>query len=234
MRKSNRRKKVEVTNEVGSEIPLNKPAFLVKKEIKAAAPKTESFSISWDPLYSSRGVDDEVKSKLIDIYFTLQKNPEDAIETLQSLKSENSDVPMIYNMLYTAYLYLDEKDKAQPIIREAANKFSNLLFGKIAQAELNIMENKPETVLGLFNNSLDFRNAFPERNSFHIVEALSYYAVMAKYYITIKDYDKAKPYMEEIKDMDAKNKLYKLLDSYFNKTAKVGFFRRALNRFKRS
>lgn len=232
MRKTSRRKKINTEDAPAKDL-IEKPAALIKKEVKPTL-KTESFSISWDPLYNIRKIeDDTLRNQIIDAYFLLQKKPDDAIEVLLELKNNNQDIPILYNLLYTGYNYIDEEKKARQVMVDAKDKFPDLLFGKLAQAELLILDEKAEQIAALFNNEFDFRMVMPEKNSFHIVEALSYYYVIGRYFVAMKDFDRAKTYMEQIHEMDPKNKLHKLLDAAMNKTAKIGFFRRAWNKLKK-
>ncbi|MCB1158136.1 MAG: hypothetical protein H7A25_25150 [Leptospiraceae bacterium] len=229
MRKSSRRKKTPINVPERETILPKKVRPEVKKVIK-----TSTFSISWDPMYSTRKVEDELRSELIDLYFKLQKKPAETIERLKEIITENPDLPMAYNFLYTAYLAEDEKQNAMDIIRKAKERFPEFVFGKLASAEEALQAGNFQEIPHILGNITKFRDINPSRDTFHIVEALNFAYVMGRYCVENKESEKAQKYIEDMRQIDPKSHFIKKLESHFNKVNKVGIFKRALNRFKRN
>ncbi|MEM7184248.1 MAG: hypothetical protein AAF518_25340 [Spirochaetota bacterium] len=228
MRKSNRRKKVDRPNP---------PEFLKKKETvdgdKRTLHRTDSFSISWGPLYSVSKVSDETKDALIDVYFSMQKKPTEALDSINELLDKHSDIPMLHDLLGIIKIQLGQQEEAIEIFTGMSEKFPDYLFAKLAQAENAFLREDWEQIPEIFADKFSFREQVPDRNSFHIVEALHFYFIMGRYYAYTKNIEEATANLDKIKKLDPKHFFGKLLETEINKAAKVGIFKRAFNKIKR-
>lgn len=228
MRKSNRRKKVERPKQ---------PEFVKKREAepekKRGTQKTESFSISWEPLYTIGKVSEKVRSALIDVYFAMQKKPADALEELQALLEENKEIPMLYDFIGVARGHAGQTKEAIAICQEIIEKFPDYFYSKLAQGEKALLEGNHKQIPTIFDQNFEFRGQVANRNTFHIQEALHFYYIMGRYFAMEKDKDRVEHYLEKLKKLDNKHFFCKVLEGDFNKVAKVGIFKRAINKIKR-
>lgn len=113
------------------------------------------------------------------------------IRRLEKLIEEYPEVPQLLNYLSLHLRKLGEEERAAAVDEQTLRDFPNYFFGWVTRAVTYLKEGKPEKVPEL----LDFTRS-PEkvigREVLHLSEFRSWYLMGTRYYIAMKDYDRAK------------------------------------------
>jgi len=95
--------------------------------------------------------------------------------------------PIFHNYLYNAYIILQEKSKAEDVLRGMTKRFPDYLFGKIAYAQKLLQDGRSDEIPAFFGGHFDLSSLYPERDSFHISEFNTFTAILCFYYLEIGD-----------------------------------------------
>lgn len=230
MRKSSRRKKIE-----GSPPPAYKQPVKVEGDRNFKTHQTTIVTIDWDSFDTRQKIEEEIRNQLIDLYYTLQDDPGDAIEALEQIADEKPGTPIIRLYLETAYRNSGEIEKANDLCSKIFEKFPDSLSGIIAFISLNLETNQLEPISKLLENRFEYKTLFPNRKSFHIFEVVSFCFVMGKYFSLLGDHNKAENYLEQITKIDEDNKFHKHLEKFISKKqGKENIFKRTFKKLKKS
>lgn len=143
-----------------------------------------------------------VKEQLDTLYHeTVFQKPGEAIAVLQTLIERYPEVPQLYNYLYTAYQQLGDQDNSQRVLQETLARFPNYLFGRIAYAMDCLQRGEPEKVPEILDNKYELKLLYPERERFHISEVLGFYTVLAWYFHTQGERDRAETYYQLLRQL---------------------------------
>ena len=227
-RKSNRRKKIEnpISEGIATETNLQVP-----KEEKRKLYPASIVSINWDALNTKRKVSEELKLEISELYLDIQKKPSAHIERLKQLIEEYPDIQIFSGYLLMAYI-LEEDEKAEEIAKSLYNKYPDYMFGKIGFIESAIHNQDLDSIPNFLDNKFDYKELFPQKGAFHIVEILLFYFSIGRYYAFKNLPDLAKNYLKEIKSIDEEQVLLKKLQSDIDKGAGVKFYQKVLRKFK--
>lgn len=150
--------------------------------------------ISYDPvIYKEYGNDTLEKKEAEDIYYILTIETPSKIELINLLARIGKAMekwpgnPIFHNHLYNAYILLNEKEKAEALLLEQMGKFPDYLFGKIVYAHDLLRQGSAEKIPTVFNGHFDLVSLYPERDSFHISEFISFTTILCLYFIDKKD-----------------------------------------------
>ncbi len=99
--------------------------------------------------------------------------------------------PALDNLL--TYLHLRHKQvgKAEKLIEESYQKHSEYFFAKINYADQSLRKGDLEKIPLIFP-SLNLKELFPLRDSFHVSEYRGFMTLLGHYYIALKDTNSAK------------------------------------------
>lgn len=194
------------TGEGNSTAPVTggSPMTLINYEI-TAEPVT-------DTTYAQ--LPESVMGQLEKLYHTLQKKPKEVIATLLPLIAQYPDAPMLYNYLYNAYLVLDDYTNAGRIIEETRQRFPDYLFGRIAYANYCLQRGDIEKIPEIFDGKYDLKLLYPNRNRFHISEAINFYTVMAQYFHARGERARAETYYNLLRQISPEHPHTKLVKSW--------------------
>jgi hypothetical protein len=130
-----------------------------------------------------------------------------------------------------AYI-LEEDEKAEEIAKSLYNKYPDYMFGKIGFIESAIHNQDLDSIPTFLDNKFDYKELFPQKGAFHIVEILLFYFSIGRYYAFKNQPDLAKNYLNEIKSIDEEQVLLKKLQNDIDKGAGVKFYQKVLRKFK--
>ncbi|MCB1192371.1 MAG: hypothetical protein H7A23_24555 [Leptospiraceae bacterium] len=230
MRKSNRRKKVEATPS-----SINSTPVKVEGDRPYKVYQTITVSIDWDSFQTKQKVDTDLRNQLIDLYYKLQDDPKDVIEPLEQILNSKSGVPIVQLYLENAYRNTGESQKANELATEMFKKFPDTLIGKTAYISFSIDNNDLESIPKILENKFDYKELYPNRNSFHIFEVISFLFAMGKYFTLTGEPEKATIYLEQITKIDPDNHYNKELEKFISKKqGKENIFKRTIKKFKKS
>lgn len=232
-RKSNRRKKVESNSSQlipGSELPEAIPEL--PKEEKRKTYPTSVISIGWDALNSKRRVNDDLKTEISDLYYDVQKKPQSQIPKIQELIEKYPDLQVFQGYLLMAYI-LEEDSRALEIATSLNKKYPDFMFGKIGFIESCLHKNELDGIPNYLEEKYDFRELFPQRGAFHIVEVLHFQFSMGRFFALTGQAEIAKNYYREIKTFDEDSGLLKKLQKDIDKGSGVKFYQKIFRKFKK-
>lgn len=231
-RKSSRRKKLE--RPVQDSRPSQAAGTVEKpQEEKRTIYPTKTVSIHWDAVNSRRKLSDSEREEIVDIYYDLQKKPSAQIERLQKLAEDSPDILIYQGYLLQAYLFEDMEKEALELAERIAKKYPDFVFGKIAFIEASLLRNELKKIEEHFQDKFHYKEVFPEKGSFHIVEILHYCFAIGKFMALSGESAEANLYMEEIKSIDPESIFIKKLQATIDKSTGVKFYQKIFRRFKR-
>jgi len=147
-----------------------------------------------------------VKDQLNELYHeTVFQKPREAIAVLQTLIDRYPNVPQIYNYLHTAYQQLGDQVNSQRVLKETLDRFPDYLFGRMTYALDCLQRGEPEKVPEIFDGKYELKLLYPERERFHVSEAMGFYTVMAWYWHTQGERDQAEAYYKVLRELDPKH-----------------------------
>ena len=135
----------------------------------------------------------------------LVQNPKKALHVLKPLIEQYPDVPPLYNYLYIAYQKLGHRANAQRVLQETLERFPDYLFGRVSYAINCLQRGDAEKVPEIFEGKYELKLLYPRRKRFHLSEVLSFYAVMAWYFHTRREHDRAETYYELMRQLEPKH-----------------------------
>ena len=163
-----------------------------------------SYQISDEPLEDTAyaRLPQSVKDELEQLHYQVTDNPREAIAALGPMLERYPDVPQIYNYLQAAYTQLGDKANAQRVLDETLERFPDYLFGRIAQANDCLQRGELDRIPEIFEGKYDLKLLYPERECFHISEALHFGAIMARYFHARGEKDRAEMYYKMLHQLD--------------------------------
>ena len=140
---------------------------------------------------------------------------ENYLKILSELKKNYPDVPVIYNLLTSAYTLLRDEEKQYRTIIETRDKFPNYLFGKTALCEYYLQNHKEDKIPDVLDNKLEIYFCVPRAsNIYHVSEVRSFYSVIGRYYVFKNMIDHALLCYLLLKEIDEYHPLTELLGKY--------------------
>lgn len=109
------------------------------------------------------------------------KNFKSYLQELLPLKERNPKERRIYNLIAVCYNQLGKNQEAIEIIKETNNVFPDYLFGKTSLMRSFFFEDNHQQYLEIFGIFFTLHTLYPEREKFHISEALDFYNVAGTY-----------------------------------------------------
>jgi len=148
-----------------------------------------------------------------------------ALKILLDLHERNPQVPTFMYNIATCYSAQGKEDVAEKYLEKIYRAYPDYLFGRCERALQALKLRKPEYVLSIFNNCLDLKSLYPERDFFHISEGTTFLQVIGWYYVSIFDIQKARmncDIMEELvgEDDEKVRALSKTIKKVVNLTKK--------------
>jgi tetratricopeptide (TPR) repeat protein len=168
-----------------------------------------SYEISREPMpeLAYARLPEQVKDQLETLHHKMPvQNPEKALNVLKPLIEQYPDVPPLYNYLYIAYQKLGDRANAQRILQKTLERFPDYLFGRISYAINCLERGDAEKVPEIFGGKYELKLLYPRRKRFHLSEVLSFYAVMAWYFHTLEEHNRAETYYELMRQLEPKHR----------------------------
>ena len=189
-----------------------------------------SYEISKEPIpeFAHTQLPEQVKDQFETLYHkVLVQNPKKALSVLKPLIEQYPDVPTLYNYLYIAYQRLGNQAKARRILQETLERFPDYLFGRISYATNCLQRGDAGKVPEIFEGKYELKLLYPRRKRFHISEVLSFCAVMAWYFHTQEEYNRAETYYELMRQLEPKHRSTRFIKRLLHPS----WFRKLLQRF---
>jgi tetratricopeptide (TPR) repeat protein len=153
----------------------------------------------------------KVQNQIADLFVTSQQNPSQAIPALQNLINRYSHIPQLYNFITTAYSLLDDYEMAESYALESCQIHPDYLFAKINCAEICLRKDEYYKIPIIFNHKMYLQLLYPERDEFHLTEAVGFNGVCGIYYGKIGDRLSAAPYYQTLEKLSPESHMAKQL-----------------------
>lgn len=179
--------------------------------------KPSLLEIDYEPMsseYDERYAHDRaaLTEALSTIYHELYDNPEAAIPHIRRLMEKYPEHPTFRHYLVMALRNAENQEdseaeegweeEADQEARRLYKDFPNYLYARIGYADMLLLEGKNEEALAVFNNEFALQHVYPNRQTFHFTEVLSYYAYLVRYSLLQGEVDRALMYYQTMKSVD--------------------------------
>ncbi len=126
-----------------------------------------------------------------DIVDLCHEQPETAIRLLKEILEKYKYHPRLYNYLAVAYSVLGDKEKMKEISLENYRRNPDYIFAKLNLCNIYLNEDI-EIIPKLLGEKFDLAKLYPNRSKFHTSECLSYFSILAQYFLKTRNFGKAK------------------------------------------
>ena len=178
------------------------------------------YSISRAPVDDGdlRELPDEVQDQIESLYERVQVKPSGTITEIKLLIDIYPHIPQLYNYLYAAYATTGKKTKAKKIMKDNYERNPSYLFAKLNYSDYLVEQGKFEAVAEIYDYKFDLAQLYPDRNTFHESEVISFYGVIGHYFVMTNNYNKAMRCLNVLKALSPTNgytlRLKEKLDGY--------------------
>lgn len=138
-----------------------------------------------------RELPNEVQNQIKGLYERVQTRPGGTITELELLIDIYPHIPQLYNYLYAAYANAGKKTEANKIMKDNYERNPSYLFAKLNYSDYLVEQGMFEAAAKLYDNKFDLAQLYPDRDTFHESEVISFYGVIGYYYIMTSDYNNA-------------------------------------------
>lgn len=161
------------------------------------------YKVTYKPIINTQihQLPQKIQNQIADLFITSQENPSLAIPVLQNLINRYSHIPQLYNFITTAYSLLDDYEMAESYALESCQIHPDYLFAKINCAEICLQKDEYYKIPIFFNHKMYLQLLYPERDEFHLTEAVGFNGVCGIYYGKMGDRLSAAPYYQTIKQL---------------------------------
>lgn len=165
-----------------------------------------------------RDLPDKVQDQIESLYERVQVKPSSAITELEFLIGIYPHIPQLYNYLYAAYASTGKKTKANKIVKDNYERNPSYLFAKLNYSDYLVEQGMFEAAAEIYDYKFDLAQLYPDRNTFHESEVLSFYGVIGHYYVMTNNYNKAMRCLKVLQALSASHgytlRLKEQLDRY--------------------
>ncbi len=165
-----------------------------------------------------RELPDEVQDQITDLYERVQILPRGTISELELLIDIYPDIPQLYNYLYAAYASTGKKTKANKIMKDNYERNPSYLFAKLNYSDYLVEQGMFDAAAEIYDYQFDLAQLYPDRNTFHESEVISFYGVIGYYYVRTNNFNNALHCLKVLKALSTINgytlRLKEELDRY--------------------
>ncbi len=190
------------------------------------------YDIVYEPMddeYSDLVPPEIEKEISVDLYLLAGDNPRKAIHRLNELRLQYPKHPRIYNYLAKAYSYVRDAKKMIEVVEENYRRNPDYLFAKINYAQICLRRGDVQKIPIIFDHKFDLKMLYPERNEFHVTEAVSFFGMLGIYLLKIDNMDQSKRMFMILEDIDPDAEMTKELKRLIRSAKRLSTFKRLLN-----
>jgi hypothetical protein len=130
------------------------------------------------------------------------KKPSRLVKRLEAMIEEYPQVPKLWNHLAIAYQSAGREQDYQRVVEETYRRFPDYLFGIINYAMLRLHEGHPEEIPTILRGTFVLHELQGGRMTFHISEVISFYGLLACYFLEIGDREKGARNLDAMEVLD--------------------------------
>ena len=157
------------------------------------------YKISFEPMEE---VDPEMSNLLLKLFKEAQRGKRGVIERLRKYIAKYPKEPALKNYLFVAYKKKGKEDEAHKVLQMTIDQHPDYLFGKLNLAGEYITKKQYEKVPELLGETLEIKALYPDRDTFHVTEAMAFLNIVTIYFIETRDWDAAEMRLEIMRKID--------------------------------
>lgn len=146
---------------------------------------------------------EELANVLGKFHLDVVKGKKGTADRLLKLIGKNPRNPQVKNLLTSYYLVIGEPEKAYAFNRKTIEAHPNYFFGKLNLAQEHIYNQAHEKIIEVLGINFDLKELYPERDTFHVSEAMGMAKFAVIYFSHTKDFATAEAFIEQMKEIDA-------------------------------
>ena len=158
----------------------------------------------------------EVDVQLEDLYQLALKGRESGLKRILRLIDKYPQVPALKNYLSVLYKSMGKMEKAFEVNHWVIAEHPEYLFGKLnlaAEYFTNEEYDKIPEVLGEF---MDLKKLYPERDTFHIAEVVSFFKISILYFSATGKFDEAEIRLDILRELAPESEDFEQAEEYFD------------------
>ncbi|MDA3799389.1 MAG: DUF1186 domain-containing protein [Kiritimatiellae bacterium] len=161
------------------------------------------YKIAFDPDFpeNPNALAPELSRQIENFHKMAMKGKRSSIPKLVKAIEKYPDSPQLKNYLSVLYEQRNDLNKALEINRRIVNEHPNYLFGKLNLANEYYLKEEYDKMPEILGDTMELKALYPQRETFHIIEVLSFYKCAILYFTAIGDIEQAEiryNIMEEI------------------------------------
>jgi len=114
--------------------------------------------------------------------------------------------------LAKAYSYVRNAAKMIEVVEENYRRNPDYLFAKINYAQICLQRGEIHKISIILDDKFDLKMLYPERNEFHVTEAVFFFGMPGIYFLKINDMDQSKRMLNILEDIDPDAEMTKELE----------------------
>lgn len=174
-----------------------------------------SYRITREPLEviseATPGLDEALADQRQELFEMIHQRPWDAILRLQTLLEQFPDSPLLLNWLTSAYGTAGKLAEAEATARRNYERNPHYLFARLNHAQMCMTRGEVDQVPIILENKFDLRQLYPERDTFHVTEFISFSRLVAEYFLRVKRHREAESLANLMQQIDPDNVQTKLV-----------------------
>jgi tetratricopeptide (TPR) repeat protein len=162
------------------------------------------FYVTDEPSFMEKehAMTEELASVLAGLHQDVIKQKNGTVDRLLKLIGKHPRNPQLKNLLTSFYISSGEQEKAFAFNRKTIEAHPKYFFGLLNLAYEYSANQEFEKIPELFGHNFDLAELYPERDTFHVSEAMGMAKYAVIYYAHLKEFEAAGEYIDQMKDID--------------------------------
>ncbi|VAW29413.1 hypothetical protein MNBD_BACTEROID07-163 [hydrothermal vent metagenome] len=169
-------------------------------------------------------VPDELDSQLEDLYHLALKGKQSAVKKFIRLIEKYPKVPALKNFLSVLYSNMGKIEKSYEVNHWIVAEHPEYLFGKLNMAAELYLKNEYDKIPEVLGESMELKSLYPQRDTFHIVEASGFFKIAILYFSAIGDLEQAEIRLDVLKEIAPESEDLKTAEGTFNRAKTEAVF----------
>lgn len=162
------------------------------------------FYVTDEPSFMEKehAMTEELASVLAGLHKDVIKQKKGTVDRLIKLIGKHPRNPQLKNLLTSFYMSSGQQEKAFAFNRKTVEAHPKYFFGLLNLAYEYVNANNFEKVPEILGRDFDLTELYPDRDTFHVSEAMGMAKYAVIYYAHVKDFGTAGEYIDQMKDID--------------------------------
>jgi hypothetical protein len=165
---------------------------------------TAGYYVTDEPSFMEQehAMTEELANVLGKLHMDVIKGKAGTADRLIQLIGKHPRNPQIKNLLTTYYLVVDQPEKAYAYNRKTIEAHPDYFFGKLNLVQEYIHNLDYEKIKEILGENFDLGELYPERDTFHVSEAMAILKFAVIYFAHKKDFRMAETFIDQMKEID--------------------------------